>query len=286
MTDEMRKFRTTVIVLLTIVLLWTAFLSIALFYHSETEKIRRESENFGIYVCGTSVQYKNAADVLGDGTVSYDPGGNMLMLSNATLEYDGAAVIFAEKDLTIVLDGDNKLICTGEGSVAGLYASDYMLRKDISFIGGGTLTVEKGGNADTVVAGIVAKDIWAYSNITVDLTGVAEGSAGIECGQLCLLGENTVSVKVESTGAANGIFASGNVTLMDNTTLDVTNISAGENRIGMECTGSFMACKGSAINATAGDDGFGLLCHSVFFDYGATVNCEIDAVGGLRHVTE
>ena len=181
----------------------------ALFYHSETEKIRRESENFGIYVCGTSVQHKNAADVLGDGTVSYDPGGNMLMLNNATLESDGSTVIFAEKDLTIVLNGENKLICTGAGSVAGLYASDYMLRKDISIISSGTLTVEKGGNADAAVGGIVAKDVWAYSDITVDLTGVAEGSSGI-----------------------------------------------------------------------------GLLCHSVFFDYGATVNCEIDAIDGVRHVTE
>ena len=254
-----------------------------IFYHSKNETARRENQSFGIYVCGIPVRFKNAADVLGDCTVVYDNGSNMLILSNATLEYNGSAIIFSEKDLTIALNGENKLICNGAENTAGIYASDYMLRKDISFIGSGSLTIENGEGASGIVGAIVADDICAYSDITIALTQVAEDSAGIECGNLCLMGENTVSVKVDSTGESYGVFASGNVSLLDNTTLDVTNTNAGRNHRGIECTGNFMACKGSTIKSAAAEGGAGILCHSVFFDYGATVNTKIDAVDGIRH---
>ena len=69
---------------------------------------------------------------------------------------------------------------------------------------------------------------------------------------------------------------------MSYTTLDVSNLCTGEKSMGIECTGSFMACEGSTVNATSGDEDAGVLCHSVFFDYGATLNAEIDAIDGVR----
>lgn len=282
MTNEVRKFKITVSIILAVMVLWTAFISAAFFYHNRSDTIRREGERFGIYVCGIPVQYKNAADVLGDGTVMYDPGANMLTLSNATLEYGGSAAIFAEKDLTIVLEGENRIICTGTESAMGIYVSDYMLRKDVSFMGSGTLSVENIGEGNPVAAGIVADDVWAYSNISIAFSGAAEASAGIECDHLYLMGENTVTVKMDAAGESNGVFVTGNLNLLDNATLDVTNIRDGKNVRGIECIGSFLACKGSTVNSTYGEDGFGILCHSVFFDYGTTVNSEIDAIDGIR----
>ena len=285
MSNASKKFKITVSIILAFAMIWMALISIAFFYHAHAEKIRREGQNYGIYVCGTSVQYKNAADVLGDGTVSYDPGANMLTLTNATLESNGSAVIFSEKDLTIVLDGENKMICNDDGSTAGIYASDYMLRKDISFIGGGSLIIEGNGGGVNSIGAIVANDIWAYSNLSIDIADVAEGSSGIECSNLYLLGENTISVSIDSTGGSNGVFVAGNVSMLDNSTLEVSNSIAGTGARGIECTGSFMARKGSTVNSTSGEDGFGILCHSVFFDYGANVNTEIDAIDGIRYET-
>lgn len=60
MTDEMRKFKTTVIVLLTIVLLWTAFLSM---HCSTTAKPKKSVERaktsvftFAAHPCSTKMR--------------------------------------------------------------------------------------------------------------------------------------------------------------------------------------------------------------------------------------
>ena len=160
MTKEMRKFKIIISIVLGITILWTAFISAAFLYHNKAERDRREGEFFGLYVCGIPVRYRNAADVLGDGTVVYDPSVNILTLNNAKLDYDGSAAIFSDKDLTIALNGENRIYCTGPEASAGIYASDYMLRKDISFVGPGSLIVEGNGGENTSVSGIVADHIW------------------------------------------------------------------------------------------------------------------------------
>ena len=283
MNGETKKFRIIVSVVLAILVLWTGFVSVKFFSHQETEKIRRQSEFYNIYVCGTPVAYYNAMDVLGDGTVQYDQFSNMLTLTNATLESSGAAAIFSEKDLTIVLEGENKIICASPDTAAGIYASDLMLRKDLSFLGDGTLTIEGNGGKTTAVIGIVADDIWTYSDISIELTEVAEGSAGIECSHLAVIGENNISVKIEGIGETNGIFVWGDVCLLENTTLDVTNVTDGKECRGIECTGSFIASEGSTVSSSSGEENAGILCHGVFFDYGATVNAVVDSVDGIRY---
>ena len=286
MTNETRKFKIAVIIILAVTILWTACISVAFFWHTKAETERREGQGFGIYVCGTPVQFRNASDVLGDGTVMYDPSANMLMLTDATLESDGSAAIFAEKDVTIVLNGENKIICKGQGTTTGIYASDYMLRKDISIMGSGTLTIEGNGEGVNTIAAIVADDIWAYSNISVSLSDVAAESAGIECSFLALLGENTVSVDLDSVGESSGIYVGGNAVMFEKSTLDVSVTCAGNEDRGIECTGSFTAGEGSTIYSSAGEDGRGILCHNTFFNEGAAVNCEIEAIDGIRHETD
>ena len=44
-----------------------------------------ESENYDLWVAGTQVTKINQSDVLGDGTVSYDPAAHTLTLNNAHL---------------------------------------------------------------------------------------------------------------------------------------------------------------------------------------------------------
>ena len=205
MAGENCRFKKLISIVLAITVLWAVAISVLFFLHLKSERDSKAYESLGIYVCGVPVCYKNAADVLGDGTVSYDFGSNMLVLCNATLESDGSAVIFSEKDLTIVLDGENKLILNGPVSTAGVYASDFMLRKDVCFMGGGTLSIENGAGASDIVAAIVADDVWLYSGVSVALSDVAEDSVGIECDHLYVMEETAVSVKLDSTGRSNGM---------------------------------------------------------------------------------
>ena len=71
--------------------------------------------NYGIYVGGIQVNEDNAADVLGDGTVSYDAASNTLTLNGANITEVHTADIFTAgiyaeiADLTIDLVGENRI---------------------------------------------------------------------------------------------------------------------------------------------------------------------------------
>ena len=75
--------------------------------------------NYGIYVGGIQVNEDNAADVMEDGTVSYDPTTNTLTLNNATITDYWTEELYGEESyygiystvdgLTINLVGENKM---------------------------------------------------------------------------------------------------------------------------------------------------------------------------------
>ena len=283
MANENRKFKIAISIILAVALLWTAALSVMFFLHSDALKSLCEDERQWIYVCGREVTRKNSDDILGDGTVSYDIYNNILTLSNAHLEYAGPAVILAEKDLSIALDGENTIVCTGEDTAIGVYASNLMLRKDVCFIGAGSLLIEGRGGANATAGGIVANDIWAYSDVSIDLVGAPEDSIGIECSYLGLMEGCEVSVKVDSTGESGGIYVRGDLALMDDAALEVVNTKNGANSRGIECTGSLIANEGSTISSTAGENEPGVLCHGVFVNCGATLNTQINAMGGTHY---
>ena len=68
--------------------------------------------NYGIYVGGIPVNEDNAADVLGDGTVSYDAASNTLTLNGANITEVHTSDIFTAgiyaeiADLTVKLVGE------------------------------------------------------------------------------------------------------------------------------------------------------------------------------------
>ena len=66
------------------------------------------------YIAGTQITDATADDVLGDGTVSYDPEKNVLTLNNATITAESATYgIYAEGDLLIELTGKNSVTSSG-----------------------------------------------------------------------------------------------------------------------------------------------------------------------------
>ena len=160
-----------------------------------------ESENYDLWVAGTQVTKSNQSDVLGDGTVSYDPAAHTLTLNNAhlTLGGDAAEGISSciDSDLT-----DDMLTITGTASLSdadGIMTVGPLTLKNADL----TLT---GNNEDGVEDAIRAgsqcdKDI-TIQNSKVTIAGTnAEGNFfhyGIRCGKLTVA-NSTLDVKANSS---------------------------------------------------------------------------------------
>ncbi len=184
-----------------------------------------DSEEYALFVGGFQVNADNAADVLGDGTVSFDAANSTLTLSGASISdtyefkpwYE--AMIYSElPTLNIVLEGDNVLestntyadgidtaggcdvIIKGSGSLAinnpyyGTYIGDWETP-------GGNLTVKDG--ATLTVTNSQCASIWVNHDIDF-----------LDC---------TVTVNKTTTNY-DGIVASQNATVTVNgATLNVSN---------------------------------------------------------------
>ena len=84
------------------------------------------TEDYGIKVAGIKVTNHNMADVLGDGTVSYDPETLTLTLTDATIDGGDGSGIEAEQELHIKLEGSNTITCTRSlnGTSHGIWFKD------------------------------------------------------------------------------------------------------------------------------------------------------------------
>ncbi|MBQ6191239.1 MAG: leucine-rich repeat domain-containing protein [Bacteroidaceae bacterium] len=84
------------------------------------------SADYGIKVAGTQVTNHNMADVLGDGTVSYDPETLTLTLTDANIDGGDGSGIEAEQELHIKLEGSNTITCTRSlnGTSHGIWFKD------------------------------------------------------------------------------------------------------------------------------------------------------------------
>ena len=164
-----------------------------------------EEGAYNLYVGDKRVTTDNAGDVLGDGTVSYDERANTLTLNGASVSaQDMPYGIYAENDLTIVLEGENSV------SVGGEFSKDDLAQlsgTDISaaIYSGGNLTIREGAGSGTLNAsasalmeenakrGLTSSGIYASGNLTLeDVSVEASGgdvnveydvsvSTGIEC---------------------------------------------------------------------------------------------------------
>lgn len=170
-----------------------------------------ESENYDLWVAGTQVTKSNQSDVLGDGTVSYDPAAHTLTLNNAhlTLGEDAEEGIFSciDSDLT-----DDMLTITGTASLSdadGIMTVGPLTLDNATL----TLTGESGeGVEDAIRAGRSNEEITIRNSTVTIADSNAEGDFfhyGIRCGKLTVA-NSTLNVKVGGSAiVADELVASG-----------------------------------------------------------------------------
>lgn len=156
-----------------------------------------ESENYDLWVAGTQVTKINQSDVLGDGTVSYDPAAHTLTLNNAhlTLGED------AEEGISSCIDSDltdDMLTITGTASLSdadGIMTVGPLTLDNATL----TLTGESGeGVEDAIRAGRSNEEITIRNSTVTIADSNAEGDFfhyGIRCGNLTVA-DSTLNVKV------------------------------------------------------------------------------------------
>ena len=174
-----------------------------------------ESETYDLWVAGKQVTKTNKSNVLGDGTVSYDPDTHTLTLNNAhlTLGED------AEEGISSCIDSDltdDMLTITGTASLSdavGIMTTGPLTLNNADLTITGDNDEEDGVVDDAIRAGRSDEDI-TIQNSTVTIAGTnSEGNFfqfGIRCGNLTVA-NSTLNVKADSGSAivADELKASG-----------------------------------------------------------------------------
>lgn len=168
---------------------------------TDVDPDRQESETYALLVAGTQVTKTNQNDVLGDGTVSYDPDTHTLTLNNAhlTLGED------AEEGISSCIDSDltdDMLTITGTASLSdadGIMTVGPLTLDNATL----TLTGESGeGVEDAIRAGSQCdKDITIRNSTVTIADSNAEGDFfhyGIRCGNLTVA-NSTLDVKADGS---------------------------------------------------------------------------------------
>lgn len=146
--------------------------------------------SYNIWVGGTQVTDTNAADVLGDGTVSYDSTTNTLTLNGATItgnqKFDGGAT-----DITRVGDGPDRTGILSDGSLTielaagsqntitgttGYSSYGIYVAGDLTITGTGSLKVSAADVVSNYSACSIA--VYATSKVTVKRGCTVEASHG------------------------------------------------------------------------------------------------------------
>ena len=237
---------------------------------------------YNIWVDGARVTDANAADVLGDGTVSYDAESNTLTLNGAMLtEYaeDGYGVIDSWNDLTIEIIGENTITAKGAAAVN--------CDNDVVFCGDGTLKASTTGSdgysvicADTLTFESGVYELESdYGSVVYAFDGGVEitGTASVDAYSY----DNAAIVAVDDYGGEAGISISGSARVE----------ASSDTWLGI-CAYGELSISGSAeVSAITGSDQTALSSYGAMTISGGRVYAEsaegnaIYAVSGGLHIS-
>ncbi|MBR6727711.1 MAG: hypothetical protein IKM08_05920, partial [Clostridia bacterium] len=168
------------------------------------------ADGYDLWVNNTQVTAQNAADVLGDGTVSYDAATNTLTLNGANITKAHTADIFTAgiyaeiEDLTIKLVGENRItVPIHDGGMPDGSEVAVASTKNIEISGTGKLwsnTYVVTGAQDIVIKNCEISSDWiclsAMGDVTVEDATIS-GKAG-------LVGTNAGDITLKNTNVPDG----------------------------------------------------------------------------------
>lgn len=161
-----------------------------------------ESESYDLWVAGKQVTETNQNDVLGDGTVSYDPDTHTLTLKQADLTLSGDA----EERIYCCIQSElaDMLTITGTATLSdavGIMTTGPLTLNNADLTITGDNDEEDGGVDEAIRAGSSNEDI-TIQNSTVTIAGKSAGENffqfGIRCGNL-IVANSTLDVKANSS---------------------------------------------------------------------------------------
>ena len=243
MTKKRKILKTVICALLALALICSAFFAVLVYLYTD----------YGVYVAGEAVTRGNKDDILGDGTVYFNAGTNVLTFNNATIESD-EMIVYSKIDLMIELIGENKFICTNEDYSVGVYAGDYNIYKDLSFIGDGSLTIEL-ANTSAEAVGVCASALTIINDITVITADCEKLVHGIVCdSSLMVAGNGTVTVHNGAAQNSIAVRVRGNALFEAGTALNVSvNPGTTETCKGLSVSGDIVLGKGTTLAVSVDD---------------------------------
>lgn len=167
---------------------------------TDVDPDQQESETYDLWVAGTQVTETNQNDVLGNGTVSYDPAAHTLTLKQADLTLSGDA----EEGIYCCIQSElaEELTITGTATLSnaeGILTTGPLTLKDATLTFTGNINEDVGD--DAIRAGRSDEDI-TIQNSTVTIAGKSAGENffqfGIRCGKLTVA-NSTLDVKANSS---------------------------------------------------------------------------------------
>lgn len=178
---------------------------------TDVDPDQQESENYDLWVAGKQVTKTNQNDVLGNGTVAYDPNTHTLTLKQADLTLSGDA----EEGIYCCIQSElaDMLTITGTATLSnadGIITAGPLTLKDATLTFTGNINEDVGD--DAIRAGRSDEDI-TIENSTVTIAGTnSKGNFfnyGIRCGKLTVA-NSTLNVKVGGSAiVADELKASG-----------------------------------------------------------------------------
>ena len=215
---------------------------------------------YDLWVDGTQVTDENAANVLGDGTVSYDADSNTLTLNGATLDTaysdgsDSGVVFYKGTELLVVEVKRNNSIATTEAAGINAYGpltlrGDGSLKVSTAYLVAvvGANVLLESGTYDLSSTGTNA--IYSYGADGLTITGTANVTATSETSDtICAENEIVFSgnaVVNTTSGSACGIFTPGTLTISENANVTASGDLQGmQVRGGIEITGGTVSASG------------------------------------------
>ena len=174
-------------------------------------------DRYNLYVKGTQVTSLNEEDVLGNGTVSFDPQTSTLTLMNAEIVPTGAPGIQSSiPNLNVMLVGGNFINISDDKEGIVLQKSSEDEASEVVFYGGGTLNINTNGTALQTQADIAFTDGVSVSAESSEGAGIK----GIEAGLLPSLTISGETTTLKAKGADEGsVVAFRALNMTDNITI-------------------------------------------------------------------